>query len=85
MVASVTLSVGVGSALAAPPAKNAERKCLDAGGQFLWEAAQYTCQALPSTAVLASADRQCRHSYKGWAFSWSQDLLTGEWTYICSL
>jgi hypothetical protein len=84
LVAGVTLSLGVGSALGAPPAKNAERKCLDAGGQFAWEATQYTCQGLPDTAGIASAERQCRNSYKGWAFSWWRDPLTGTWSYICS-
>ena len=83
-LAAVAASVAVGSAFGAPPIRNAERKCTEAGGQFAGDARQYRCDGLGSSAVIASADRQCRHSYKGFAFSWWQDPLTGMWSYICS-
>jgi hypothetical protein len=84
LAALAACSLFAGSAFAAPPAKNAERKCVDAGGQFVWEVAQYRCDGLSGTAVIASAERQCRNSYKGWSFSWWQDQATGMWSYICS-
>ena len=84
LAALAASSLFAGSALAAPPAKNADRKCVDAGGQFTWEVARYSCNGLPDTGVITSAERQCRNSYKGWAFSWWQDPATGTWSYICS-
>jgi YD repeat-containing protein len=84
-LAAVAASVAVGTAFGAPPIRNAERKCVDAGGQFTVDATQYRCDGLGRSAVMTSADRQCRHSYKGWAFSWWQDPTTGQWSYICSL
>jgi hypothetical protein len=83
-LAAVAASVAVGTAFGAPPIRNAERKCVDAGGLFAGDATQYSCNGLGSSAVIVSADRQCRHSYKGYAFSWWQDPQTGRWSYICS-
>lgn len=81
---ALVAAVAAGSAQAAPPPRNAERRCVDAGGQFLWEQTQYSCTGLSDASVIPSAERQCRNSYKGWAFSWWQDPLTGTWNYICS-
>lgn len=78
------LAIAVGSAGAAPPSKLAERRCVDAGGTFLWEATQYTCSGLPSSPAVDSERRACMNAYKGWAFTWFPDPLTGRWTYICS-
>jgi len=81
---ALVAAIGVGSAQAGPPAKVAERRCLDAGGQFLWEATQYSCTGLASSEVMSSASRQCLNTYKGYAFSWWRDPATGQWSYICS-
>jgi hypothetical protein len=78
------LGLTAASAQAAPPAKNAERRCVDAGGTFVWEPTGYTCSGLPSSPAVDSERRSCMHAYKGWAFTWFQDPLTGQWAYICS-
>jgi hypothetical protein len=78
------LAVAAGSAGAAPPSKLAERRCVDAGGTFSWEATQYTCNGLPSSPAVESERRSCMNAYKGWAFTWFRDPLTDKWTYICS-
>jgi hypothetical protein len=85
--AAVAMSLGVGSAFAAP-LKNAERVCVKAGGSFTGSTAQYTCAGNDPTGTfsfLRSAQGQCLHSFKGSFQVQAADPTTGDWRYTCFL
>jgi hypothetical protein len=87
VAAAVAMSLGVGSAFAAP-LKNAQRVCEKAGGSFTGSAARYDCSGNDSTrtfAFLKSAQGQCVHSFKGSFSVPTADSATGDWHYTCVL
>jgi hypothetical protein len=77
---ALVAAIASGVAQAAPPMKNAERRCVNAGGTFSMTATSYTCTGVTTAAVEDSARRHCLNAYKGYAFNWGG---TGPWQYSC--
>ena len=88
LAAAIAVSLGVGSALAAPPLKNAERTCTKVAGTFSSGTSQYTCAGTDSTktySFLETFQRQCQNSFKGTFGYQIVDYATGQWRYTCFL
>ena len=86
-VAALTASIAIGTAVAAPPMKNAQRACEGLGGTFASTPSQYSCSGIDPTETFSffgSSRRQCVRSYKG-AFRSPADPDTGAFRYTCDL
>jgi hypothetical protein len=87
-LAALTASIAIGSAVAAPPMKNAQRTCEGLGATFTSDATQYSCSGTDPTktfSFFASSQRQCLRSYKGIFSIPLADFSTGAWRYTCEL
>jgi hypothetical protein len=60
LAAAVAVSLGVASALAAPPLKNGERMCTKICGTFAGSASQYTCTGTDSARKRLHAEADFR-------------------------
>jgi hypothetical protein len=87
-VAALTASIAIGTAVAAPPIKNAQRTCAGLGGAFRFDASQYSCSGTDLTktfSFFASSQHQCVRPYKGIFTIPLADTATGAWRYTCEL
>lgn len=82
---ALVAAIAAGAAQASPPLKNAEHRCVNAGGTFSMTTNEYDCTGLSSNAAMDSARKQCTNAYKGVVFNFWMDVGTGLWQYSCML